>query len=395
MFALARLAQFVLGAAADHFHAVVDEKLDHVHQAQLARLAVDDGEHDDAETDLQLRVLIEVVEHHLGLFAALQLHHDAHAVAVAMVHHVGDAFDALLIDHGGDLFQQLRLIHLVRDFVDDDLVFILADPFDLGAGTNLELSAAGGVGLLETLAAQNEASGGEIRPLHEFQQLGQGGLGMLDLVDDRVDDLGKIMRRDVGGHSHGDTGGAVHQQVGDARGQNFGLGFAVVVVGFEVDGFLVQVFEQGDGDFGEAGLGVPVGGGRVAIHGAEVALAFHQRVAHGERLRQTHQGVIDGQVAVRVVLTHGVAHDAGALARGAVGLQPHLLHGVENPAVHRLEAVADIGQGASHDHAHGVIQVRALHFIFDIGGDEVLISPAATEGQIASGRRWRRWALRW
>ena len=60
----------------------------HLHQAQLARLAVDDGEHDDAEADLQLRVLIEVVEHHLGLLAALQLDDDAHAVAVAVVQDV-------------------------------------------------------------------------------------------------------------------------------------------------------------------------------------------------------------------------------------------------------------------------------------------------------------------
>ena len=66
----------------------------HVDQAQLARLPVDDGQHDDAEADLQLRVLVEVVEHDLGLLAALQLEHDAHAVAVALVADVGDAFDA-------------------------------------------------------------------------------------------------------------------------------------------------------------------------------------------------------------------------------------------------------------------------------------------------------------
>ena len=83
--ALARLAQFVFGAAADHFHAVIDEVLDAVDQAQLARLPVDDRQHDDAEADLQLRVLVQVVEHDFGLLAALQLEHDAHAVAVALV----------------------------------------------------------------------------------------------------------------------------------------------------------------------------------------------------------------------------------------------------------------------------------------------------------------------
>ena len=99
--ALARLAQLVLGAPADHFDAVVDEVLDAVDQAQLARLAVDDRQHDDAEADLQLRVLVQVVEHDFGLLAALQLEHDAHAVAVALVANVGDAFDLLFVDQRG------------------------------------------------------------------------------------------------------------------------------------------------------------------------------------------------------------------------------------------------------------------------------------------------------
>ncbi len=126
MLAVARLAQFVFGAAADHFDAVVDEVLEAIDQAQLARLAVDDGKHDDAEADLQLRVLIKVVEHHLGLLAALQLDDDAHAVAVAMVEDVGDAFDALLIDHRGDLLEQLRLVDLIGNLGDDDLLAVLA-----------------------------------------------------------------------------------------------------------------------------------------------------------------------------------------------------------------------------------------------------------------------------
>ena len=64
----------------------------HVDQAELARLAVDDRQHDHAEADLKLRVLIEVVEDDFGLLAALQLEDDAHAVAVAFVADVGDAF---------------------------------------------------------------------------------------------------------------------------------------------------------------------------------------------------------------------------------------------------------------------------------------------------------------
>jgi hypothetical protein len=53
-----------------------------------------------------------------------------------------------------------------------------------------------------------------------------------------------------------------------------------------------------------------------------------------------------------MVLAHDFADDAGAFARGAVGLQTHLLHGVENAAVDGLESVADIGQGAADDDRH-------------------------------------------
>ena len=98
------------------------KRLMHVDQAQLARLAVDDGQHDDAEADLQLRVLVEVVEDHFGLLAALQLEHDAHAVAVALVADFGDAFDLLLVDQRGGVLDQPRLVHLVGNLGDDDVL---------------------------------------------------------------------------------------------------------------------------------------------------------------------------------------------------------------------------------------------------------------------------------
>ncbi len=79
MLALASLAQQVIGAAADHVDAMLDEALQRVEQAHLARLPVDDGQQDHAEADLHLRLLVQVVEHHLGLLAALQLDHDAHS----------------------------------------------------------------------------------------------------------------------------------------------------------------------------------------------------------------------------------------------------------------------------------------------------------------------------
>ena len=121
----------------------------------------------------------------------------------------------------------------------------------------------------------------------------------------------------------------------------------------------------------KARLGVPHGRGRVAVDGAEVALAVDQRVAHAEILGHADQGVVDGRVAVRVVLAEDFADDLGALAGGPVEVQAHLVHAEEDAAMDGLQAVADIGQRAADDHAHGVVEIRAAHLVFDIDREDI------------------------
>ena len=48
---------------------------------------------------------------------------------------------------------------------------------------------------------------------------------------------------------------------------------------------------------------------------------------------------------------------------GPVALHVHV---VEDPPVHRLQAVADVGQGPRHDDRHGVVQEGALHLVLDL-----------------------------
>ena len=76
---------------------------------------------------------------------------------------------------------------------------------------------------------------------------------------------------------------------------------------------------------------------------------------------------------MRVVLTHDLADDAGALVPAAVGPVAAVVHRVEDAAVHRLEPVADVRQRPAHDHAHRVVEVGLL--------DLVLQSPPAPAGR--------------
>src|SRR5579859_7912861 len=104
----------------------------------------------------------------------------------------------------------------------------------------------------------------------------------------------------------------------------------------EVDGLFIEVFEQRRGNLRELGLGVTVGGGRISIDRTKISLTKNQWVAHRPVLREAYEGVVDGEIPVRMVFAHDLADDAGAFARGAVGLQPHLLHGVKYAAVDGL-----------------------------------------------------------
>ena len=272
MLAVTGLAQQEVGAPADDVDAVLDEALERVEQTQLARLAVYDGQQDDAEVHLHLRLLIQVVEHDFGLLAALELEHDAHAVAVALIADFGNAFELLFVDQTGGVFDQAGFVDLIGKLGDDDGFAVLAHLFGGGFRAHFDGAAAGLEVIVDAFAAEDDAAGGEIGALHHLDQLRKLDGGVLHQRDAGFDDLAQIVRRDLAGHAHGDAFAAVDQQVGDARRQDFGLVFAFVVIGLEVDGFLVDVFKQRGGNAREARFGVPHGGGRIAIDRAEVAL---------------------------------------------------------------------------------------------------------------------------
>ena len=212
---------------------------------------------------------------------------------------------------------------------------------------------------------------GKSGPWTCFRTSSEAGVRIVDHLDGGVDDFREVVRRDVGGHADRDAVGAVDDEVGNAGGQDVGLEGGLVVVGDEVDGVHFNVGEQFAADFFEAALGVPHGGRRIAIDGAEISLAVDQGIAHAEGLRHADERVVDGGVAVGVVNAHGLADDLRALGVLLVRLQTHLVHGVKNAAMDGLEAVAGIGKRAPDDDRHGVVEIRAAHLVFNIDGDEI------------------------
>jgi len=130
---------------------------------------------------------------------------------------------------------------------------------------------------------------------------------------------------------------------GQLARQDRWLLLAAVVVGDEIDGLLVDVAQHLVRDLGQADLGVPHRRCVVAIDRAEVALTVDQHVPKGKILGHAHDRVVNRAVAVRMVLADHVADDTSRLLIGAVPVVVQLMHGEQDAAVHRFQAVTSIG----------------------------------------------------
>ena len=103
---------------------------------------------------------------------------------------------------------------------------------------------------------------------------------------------------------------------------------------------------------GQTALGVTHGCGRVAVDGTEVTLTVDQGVAHRPVLGHTHQGSIYGTVAMGMVLTEHLTHDAGTFLIGVGTGVANAQHTVEDTTVDGLEAVSYIREGTCNNHRH-------------------------------------------
>ena len=370
--------QVIAGAADDDLLLKGQIFVDDVAQGEDLRLGlvIHQRQHIDGEGGLQLGLCKQAVEYHLRIGVPLQLDDDPHTVAVRLVPDVGDALQTLVLHLIGHALDEHPLIHLIRQLRDDDAGAVVAELLELVAGPHHHPATAGGVGGPDAAASHDKATGGEVGTLDIGHQVRQRGIGIIQHVDAGSDDLPQVVGRDVGGHAHGDAGGAVDQQIGEAAGQHTGFLAALVKVGVPVHGVLPDIPQHFIGNFGKTGLRVTVGSGGIAIHGAEVAVAVHQHIAHGEILRQTHQSVVDGGVAVGVIPAQHVAHAGGGLLKGAVAGEVVLVHGVENTPVDGLQTVPHVGQRPAHDNGHGVFDVGLLHLRHQRALDDVLVREA-------------------
>ncbi len=262
------------------------------------------------------------------------------------------------------------MVDLIRQLGDDQQCPATRIFFYRNHSAHPDGTAAGLVSIRDTLRTDDEAGRGEVGALNPLHDRGQRrlfvGVVILQRPEHRVRKLAEVVRGHVGRHADGDAAGSVGQQVGEPAGQHRGLLDPAVVIGYEIDSLLVDFTQHFHRQRRQSRLGISHGGRGVVARRTEVPLTVDQRIPQRPRLRHPHQRVIDGRVAVWVVIAHRLGDRARRLSVAAVRTEPGVVHRVQHPAVHRLEPVAHLRQRAAHDHAHRVIDVAALHLLLNI-----------------------------
>ena len=277
-----------------------------------------------------------------------------------------------------DLLEHLLRGDTRRQLGDHQLPLAARQIFEHMAGAHLEAATAICVGVADVFGrADHLAAARKVGARQHRHHLVERGSGVAHQHLQRGHHLAQVVRRHLGGHAHGNAAGAIEQRERQPRRQQRGLLEVAVVVVDELDRAFIQFIEQQPRNRGQARLGVAHRGRAVAVARAEVALAVDQRVAQREVLRHPHQRLVGGLIAMRMELAQHVTDHAGALDRLGTRRQPHLVHREQDAPLHRLLAVADIGQRAALDDRDRVVEVG-------------LLGKTGQRQRIAAfGRRWR------
>ena len=161
----------------------------------------------------------------------------------------------------GNLADHFVARHLIRQFADDDFVFIdgiyRAHPV---AATSGGLNFEQLIGRRDDFGTSGQVGCGNISGEFFVSQI-----GVFQQGDGAFDHLAQIVRRNIGGHPDGNASGSIEQNIGQARRQGDGLLHRAIKVVLPLDRALAQLAEQRFAIGRQLGFGIAHGGKRFGI----------------------------------------------------------------------------------------------------------------------------------
>ena len=243
------------------------------------------------EARLEVSHLVELVQHHISIGIALQVNHDTHTFAVRLIVYIRDAIDFLISDKFCNLLDELRLVHIVRNLVNNNLI-VSSFRFDVCLRTNDDTSTTCLVCFLHSIQTADNTASWEVRSFDVFHQTFCGDFRVVNHGNASINHFAQVMRRDIGCHTHGNTRSTIHQQVWYASWQHLWLFQRTIEVVFKINCLFVEVIHHCLTQASESSLCVTHGSCTITIHRTEVSLSIYQAITHCPVLSQAHQCTI-------------------------------------------------------------------------------------------------------
>ena len=296
--------------------------------------------------------------------------HDAD-FGIGFIAHIVEDRQLFVSNQLCDLLDQLALLHLVRNFGDHQLPGSARQSFytrfaircvlcisGMETGPHAQGAATGFISCAYGFPAvdQNTASC-KVGPLHNLHQLLMCRLGFIDQQHRGVDDFCRVVRGNAGRHAHRDSARAVSEEVWEKTGHDFRFFILTIIGRAEVGRIFVEPRHQFDGGLGQSCFGITICRGVIAVDITKISLPVDQRISQRKGLCEADHRIIDRLVAMRVVLTDYVTDDARALLISTCRVKLQLSHRPQQAAVHRFQAITQIGERPGGDGRHRIDQI--------------------------------------
>src|SRR6267154_3276712 len=167
-----------------------------------------DRQHVHRKSAFQCGMLIKIVQYDVSVCVSFQLKLDP-GVLIRQIADIADLGYHLVLDQGRNAPNQLRAIDIEGDLSDDDRFPVLSPGLDRGFSPYLQTATASLKILANPAGSIERAPGRKIWSFDQLKQTIDRDFGIIDQLADRIDNLSKIVRRDICCHPYGDPGSPV------------------------------------------------------------------------------------------------------------------------------------------------------------------------------------------
>ena len=225
--------------SSDHdFVTMVHEVMNDTFQIQLLWSSFYQRNVIDTERGLKRSIFVKHVQNYVRNCIVFKFVNDSETLSVGLVTDFVDSRNLLILHQFSSSCNHFCFVDLVRNFGYDDRVTV-SDFFEIYFCTQNDTAFSGVEGIAHSVVTVNNSAGWEIGGDDVLHELINRNFVIINIRYNRINTLGKVMRRHIRSHTHSNTRCAINQKIRDFSRHYGRLRQRIIKVILEVYGFFI------------------------------------------------------------------------------------------------------------------------------------------------------------